>query len=116
MIGFFVAQVVGRRTRTAPDQPSPRPRPVEPSIRAVAASTDAAGAEWPGGGPAPTGASTGLGGDMQTQKPKEVGRHASAGTIGDGLEPPPVVFPAAPKLGKIGDAAALPTVDAGCEE
>jgi hypothetical protein len=60
----------------------------------------------------PTGASIGLGGDVQVKKPRKPGDNASAGTS-DGLEPPPVMIPAAPKLGKIGDAATLPTVDAG---
>jgi hypothetical protein len=62
----------------------------------------------------PTGASTGLGGDVQVRKPKKQADDDAKATIGDGLEPPPaVVIPAAPSLGKIGDAAALPTVDAG---
>ena len=62
---------------------------------------------------APTGASTGLGGDMQTKKPKKPADDAQAKPATDGLEPPPEVLPAAPSLGKIGDAAALPTIDAG---
>jgi hypothetical protein len=54
---------------------------------------------------------------VQPRKPRKQSdgaETASKTTIGDGLEPPPEeVLPAAPKLGKIGDAAALPTVDPG---
>jgi hypothetical protein len=56
--------------------------------------------------------STGLGGDVPARKPKKQGDDDARGTS-DGLEPPPEVLPAAPTLGKIGDAAALPTVDVG---
>jgi hypothetical protein len=34
--------------------------------------------------------------------------------VGDGLEPPPEeLLPAAPSLGNVGDAASLPTIEAG---
>lgn len=57
----------------------------------------------------PTGSSAGLGGDAPRKKKSS--EDAAAKT--DGLEPPPEeVIPAAPKLGGVGDAAALPTVDA----
>ncbi len=65
----------------------------------------------------PTGSSTGLGGDIQPRKPRRPAgdaQTASAATVGDGLEPPPEdLLPAAPSLGNVGDAAALPTVEAG---
>jgi len=61
----------------------------------------------------PTGASTGLGGDVQPRKPKPRPSDDAKATVGDGLEPPPEVMPAAPGIDKLGDAAALPTVDAG---
>ena len=51
---------------------------------------------------------------MQPRKPKAKPSDDAKATVGDGLEPPPEdVMPAAPSLGKMGDAAALPTVDAG---
>lgn len=76
---------------------APAPEPVGPTAAATR----------------PTGASTGLGGDIPARKPKKQADDAKA-TLDDGLDPPPaVVIPAAPSLGKIGDAAALPTVDAG---
>ncbi len=109
VIGFFALKLSS--APSVPDQPSqptavqssPRSAPSQPApttITPVAATAP------------PTGASIGLGGDVQVKKPRKPGDNASAGTS-DGLEPPPVMIPAAPNLGKIGDAATLPTVDAG---
>jgi hypothetical protein len=109
VIGFFVmkpsssAEPTPARTAAAPapaqqvaEPIAADPAPVSPAVTSM-----------------PKGASSGLGGDVQAKKPKKDDTQtASAGSIGDGLEPPPEVLPAAPTLG-IGDAAALPTVDAG---
>jgi hypothetical protein len=108
VIGFFVlkpsgaapvaaTQTVSTRSAPAPvaSQPEPVPAPSAPVVTTTM----------------PTGASTGLGGDVQVKKPKK--QDAGASQASDGLEPPPEVIPAAPTLGKIGDAAALPTVDVG---
>ena len=108
VIGFFVLKLSS--ASTLPNQPSPSAAakastegvPSQPARAAIAPVATTA---------PPTGASTGLGGDLQVKKPRN-GGDASTGTS-DGLEPPPVVIPAAPKLGKISDAATLPTVDAG---
>jgi hypothetical protein len=113
VIGFFVlkpssdapspavtpAQTVSTRSAPAPVVPvAPQPEAAPaPSVPTASTTT-------------PTGASTGLGGDVQVKKPK---KQDAANQASDGLEPPPEVIPAAPSLGKIGDAAALPTVDAG---
>ena len=113
VIGFFALKPSGAApkptpvssvTNAASSQPvttpvASQPTPTGPGTRAVTS--------------APKGASTGLGGDMQTKKPKKPADDAQATPATDGLEPPPEVLPAAPRLGKIGDAAALPTIDAG---
>jgi hypothetical protein len=108
VIGFFAIKLSS--APSAPDQPSqttaarsrPEGVPKSAPVPIAPVATTAP----------PTGVSTGLGGDLQGKKPRKQGDDASAGTS-DGLEPPPVVIPAAPKLGKIGDAATLPTVDVG---
>lgn len=77
-----------------------------PSVAPSAAPTPVAATPAPA---TPTGSSAGLGGDAPRKKRSS--DDATAKT--DGLEPPPEeVIPAAPKLGGVGDAAALPTVDA----
>ncbi len=81
---------------TAPAATVPAATVPEPETRAAVAAPSA-----------PTGSATGLGGDVTPKKPKQ----ASAETLDDGLEPPPDVMPAAPALGAVGDAAALPTVE-----
>jgi hypothetical protein len=84
---------------TAPTATPPEPAPVVAPVVAPAP---------------PTGASTGLGGDVAPRKPKAKPSDDAKATVGDGLEPPPEdVMPAAPSIGKLGDDAALPTVDAG---
>jgi hypothetical protein len=115
VIGFFVLKPSGAAP-TAPGKRAASPAQVEATSAPVGAqpapSSPGATVTKP-----PTGASTGLGGDVQPRKPRKQSdgaETASKATIGDGLEPPPeAVLPAAPKLGKIGDAAALPTVEPG---
>ena len=108
VIGFFALKL-----SSAPSGPtSPRNRPPVQSSpdRSGTASTDN---HHTGGRDGPA--------DRRLDRPrwrcagqeaKKPGDNASAGTS-DGLEPPPEMIPAAPTLGKIGDAATLPTVDAG---
>jgi hypothetical protein len=107
VIGFFIMKP------STPAAPTSAP---SPSAAAPATLPAAPVAEPAGPAPAttpPTGASAGLGGDVPARKPTKQADDAKA-AMGDGLEPPPAeVIPAAPSLGKIGDAAALPTVDAG---
>lgn len=120
VIGFFVMQPSSPepappRTATAPapaPAPASAPAPTQQSTPPIAVEPTPTS---PVVTSAPKGASTGLGGDVQvkTSKKSDGTETASAGSIGDGLEPPPEVLPAAPSLGRIGDAAALPTVDAG---
>lgn len=109
VIGFFIMKP------SAPAvPPSPQAQPTQSAAAPVASPSAAAPAAPVATPTPPTGASTGLGGDVQVRKPKKQADDDAKATIGDGLEPPPaVVIPAAPSLGKIGDAAALPTVDAG---
>ncbi len=107
VIGFFVLKpaspapsVPTNTTQSVSAKPAPVASAPTPASPAPVATTTP-----------PTGVSTGLGGDLQVRKPKKAG---DGSATSDGLEPPPeVVIPAAPKIGKIGDAAALPTVDAG---
>ena len=109
VVGFFVLKPSGAASpeaagvsRSATVQASPQ----SPASQPQPATTEPVAATTP-----PTGASTGLGGDVQARKPKK----------GDDASREPAtassrrreVLPAAPSLGKIGDAAALPTVDAG---
>lgn len=108
VIGFFVL----KPSSAAPSAP----RTTTPSVSAQASQAPVAPQPTPAStAPVatttpPTGVSTGLGGDIQVKKPK---KSSDDKATSDGLEPPPEVIPAAPTLGKIGDAAALPTVDAG---
>ena len=107
VIGFFMMK-----------PSSPSGAPAAPSKPEQSAPVPVAAAPAPAPAPStaaptpPTGSSTGLGGDVQVKKPK---KQADVAQASDGLEPPPdEVIPAAPTVGKIGgDAAALPTVDAG---
>lgn len=112
VIGFFVLKPSG-------DAPAPRnsgsvATPRQAASGPAVSQTTPPAPSAPVAASVPTGASTGLGGDIQTRKPKRQSSDSSSKeSIGDGLEPPPAVLPAAPKLGKIGDAAALPTVETG---
>lgn len=108
VIGFFVLKPSG----AVPAAQATPTQTVSAQTAAPATSTstpETAPAAPVTSSTSPTGSSTGLGGDVPAKKPKK----ADAGQASDGLEPPPEVIPAAPSLGKIGDAAALPTVDAG---
>jgi hypothetical protein len=111
-IGFFVF----KPSSAAPSAPaSAISNPVRPPMSAAPVAVQPTPAPAPVVTPAPpTGSSTGLGGDIQPRKPKRLAGDAQTATVGDGLEPPPEeLLPAAPSLGNVGDAAALPTVDAG---
>lgn len=109
-IGFFIL----RPTGSAPASPGSTVRSPAQQQASTAPATSLTSAPAPSAPvTAPTGASTGLGGDVQTRKPrKSDDAQTATKPIGDGLEPPPVL-PAAPKLGKLGDAAAIPTVESG---
>ena len=115
-IAFFVF----KPSSAAPAAPSvsvakPAPAPVSPAPVAAQPAPEVSPPPVVTTKP-PTGASTGLGGDVQPRKPKRQSsdeQTASKATVGDGLEPPPDALPAAPSLGNVGDAAALPTVEAG---
>jgi hypothetical protein len=109
-IGFFVF----KPSSAAPSTPNSTVSAAKPAPVSAAPVTSQP-APAPVVAPAPpTGASTGLGGDVQPRKPKAKASDDAKATVGDGLEPPPEdVMPAAPTIGKLGDDAALPTVDAG---
>lgn len=106
VIGFFVLKPSGAPPAPAPSTVAtqvPAPQPAVPVAEQPAATPTPAPS-------APTGASTGLGGDVQARKSK---KSDDSKATSDGLEPPPEdVMPAAPRLGSVGDAA-LPTVEAG---
>ena len=97
-IAFFAFKPSSAAPTKVPPTPvaeAPVPKPSAPAAQAPATPKPVASAPS-----VPTGSSAGLGGDA----PK---------TRTDGLEPPPMpALPKAPKLGSVGDAAALPTVDA----
>jgi len=107
VIGFFVLKPSSAPTPPAKVSQSTTTQSIPVSRAPAPTTTTPVATTVP-----PTGISTGLGGDVPARKPKKQGDADASGTS-DGLEPPPEVLPAAPKLGKIGDAAALPTVDAG---
>ncbi len=114
-IGYFVL----KPSSAAPPAPTPTVSTATVSTAKPTPVSTAPAASQPAPAPVvapapPTGASTGLGGDVQPRKPKAKPSDDAKATVGDGLEPPPEeVMPAAPSIGTLGDNAALPTVDAG---
>lgn len=109
VIGFFVFKPssAAPTAGSATSGPAARQAPVPASGQPAAPGAPVAVS-------APTGASTGLGGDIQRNSKKPSSDSDTKATIDDGLEPPPApVLPAAPKLGRMTDAAALPTVESG---